>query len=63
MSRIKRAKSAAVDAEAIAVLAVMFLREAVARTEELDLLRLGVALALMIAALVFFLTMKRAKKE
>lgn len=47
----------------IAVLAVMFLREAVARTEELDLLRLGVALALMIAALVFFLTMKRAKKE
>jgi len=47
----------------IAVLAVIFLREAVARTEELDLLKLGVALALMIAPLVFFLTMKRARKD
>ena len=47
----------------IAVLAVLFLREAVARAADLDLLSLGAALALMIAALTLFLTMRGAKKE
>jgi uncharacterized membrane protein YqhA len=47
----------------IAVLAVLFLREAVARAGDLDLLSLGAALALMIAALTFFLTMRRARKD
>jgi len=47
----------------IAVLAVLFLREAVARAGDLDLLRLGAALALMIAALTFFLTMRGARKN
>lgn len=47
----------------IAVLAVLFLREAVARGGDLDLLSLGVALALMITALTFFLTMKGVRKE
>jgi uncharacterized membrane protein YqhA len=47
----------------IAVLAVMFLREAVARAGDTDLLRLGAALAILIATLVFFLTMKKGRKE
>jgi uncharacterized membrane protein YqhA len=47
----------------IAVLSVLFLREAVARAGELDLLRLGAALALMIAALTFFLRLKGPRKE
>jgi len=47
----------------IAVLAVLFLREAVARAADVDLLSLGGALALMIAALTFFLTMKGVRKQ
>lgn len=39
----------------VAVLAVLFLKEAVARTRDLDLLGLGIAVALMIGALTFFL--------
>ncbi|WP_333793969.1 YqhA family protein [Hyphomicrobium sp.] len=39
----------------VAVLAVLFAKEAVARTGELDLLGLGIAVALMIGALTFFL--------
>lgn len=46
----------------IAVLAVLFLREAVARSGEADLLGLGAALALMIAALTFFLAKKGQRK-
>ena len=42
----------------IAVLAVLFLREAVGRAGDLDLLQLGAALALMIAALTLYLTIK-----
>lgn len=42
----------------IVVLAVLFLREAVERSADLDLLRLGAALSLIIASLTFFLTMK-----
>lgn len=47
----------------IAVFAVLFLREAVARSSELDLLSLGAALALMITALTFYLAMKGAQKK
>jgi uncharacterized membrane protein YqhA len=47
----------------IAVLAVLFLRQAVERAGDLDLLRLAAALALMIAALVFFLSMGIRRKE
>jgi uncharacterized membrane protein YqhA len=47
----------------IAVLAVLFLRQAVERAGDLDLLSLAVALALMIAALVFFLSMGIRRKE
>lgn len=47
----------------IAVLAVLFLREAVSRAGDLDLLRLAAALAIMIAALTFFFMMKRVRKE
>jgi uncharacterized membrane protein YqhA len=47
----------------IAVLAVLFLREAVRRAGDLDLLSLGGALAVMIAALTFFLTIKGVRKE
>jgi uncharacterized membrane protein YqhA len=47
----------------IAVLAVLFLREAVARAQDLDLLQLGTSLAVMIAALTFFLTMRGARKK
>ena len=47
----------------IAVLAVLFLRQAVERAGDLDLLSLAVALALMIAALVFFLFMGIRRKE
>jgi uncharacterized membrane protein YqhA len=42
----------------VAVLAVLFLQEAVARAADLDLLSLAIALALMIAALTFFLTIR-----
>jgi uncharacterized membrane protein YqhA len=47
----------------IAVLAVLFLRQAVERAGDLDLLRLAAALALMIANLVLFLAMRIRKKE
>lgn len=47
----------------IAVLAVLFLRQAVERAGDLDLLRLSAALALMIAALVLFLLMRVHRKE
>lgn len=48
----------------IAVLAVLFLREAVERAKDLDLLRLAAALALMIVALVLFLSMRdRGRKD
>jgi len=47
----------------IAVLAVLFLREAVAWDGESDLLQLGVAVALVIAALTFFLARKGPKSE
>src|SRR5262249_9502234 len=47
----------------IAVLAVLFLRQAVERAGDLDLLSLAVALALMIAALVFFLSIGIRRKE
>ena len=47
----------------IAVLAVLFLRQAVERAGDLDLLRLAAALALMIAALVLFLSMGIRRKE
>jgi len=47
----------------IAVLAVLFLRQAVERAGDLDLLSLAVALAVMIAALVFFLFMGIRRKE
>jgi len=43
----------------VAVLAVLFMREAVARAADLDLLRLGIALAIMIGALTIFLAKKR----
>jgi hypothetical protein len=46
----------------IAVLAVLFLREAVERSGSLDLLKLA-ALALIIAVLTFFLSTDRAPKE
>lgn len=47
----------------IAVLAVLFLRQAVERAGDLDLLSLAAALALMIAALVFFLSMGIRRNE
>ena len=47
----------------VAVLAVLFLQEAVARAGDLDLLQLAVALALMIAALTFFLTIRGAGRH
>ena len=47
----------------IAVLAVLFLRQAVERAGDLDLLRLAGALTLMIAALVLFLVMRVHRKE
>src|SRR5215469_12611697 len=43
----------------IAVLAVLFLRQAVERAGDLDLLSLAAALALMIAVLVLFLSVRR----
>src|SRR5262249_1840087 len=46
-----------------AVLAVLFLRQAVERAGDLDLLSLAVAWALMIAALVFFLSRGIRRKE
>ena len=45
----------------IVVLAVLFLREAVERAAELDLLMLGIALSIVMAALTFFLTMGRKR--
>jgi uncharacterized membrane protein YqhA len=47
----------------IAVLAVLFLRQAVERAGDFDLLRLAAALAIMIAALVLFLVMRIPRKE
>jgi uncharacterized membrane protein YqhA len=47
----------------IAVLAVLFLGQAVERAGDLGLLSLAAALALMIAALVFFLSMGIRRKE
>jgi uncharacterized membrane protein YqhA len=47
----------------IAVLAVLFLREAVARAADLDLLSLAAALAIMIAALSLFLALKVVRKK
>lgn len=47
----------------IAVLAVLFLRQAVERAGDLDLLSLAAALAIMIVALVFFLVMRIRRKE
>jgi uncharacterized membrane protein YqhA len=44
----------------VAVLAVLFAKEAVARTGELDLLGLGIAVALMIGALTLFLVVNAA---
>jgi uncharacterized membrane protein YqhA len=41
----------------VAVLDVLFLKEAVSRAADLDLLGLGLAVALIIAALTFFLSM------
>jgi uncharacterized membrane protein YqhA len=47
----------------IAVLAVLFLREAVERAKDLDLLSLAAALAVMIAALVLFLSLRGLQKR
>lgn len=47
----------------IAVLAVLFLREAVERAKDLDLLSLATALALMIAAMAFFLLIGERRKN
>ena len=47
----------------IAVLAVLFLRQAVERAGDFDLLRLAAALAIMIEALVLFLVMRIPRKE
>src|SRR5262249_8768775 len=47
----------------IAVLAVLFLREAVARAGEFDLLRFAAAVAIMIAALTFFLSTRMTRKD
>jgi len=47
----------------IAVLAVLFLRQAVERADDFDLIKLSAALALMIAALVLFLSMRIHRKE
>src|SRR5262249_3270753 len=47
----------------IAVLAVLFLREAVARAGEFDLLRFAAALAILTAALTLFLSMRMPRKE
>jgi uncharacterized membrane protein YqhA len=47
----------------IAVFGVLFLREVVARSSELDLLSLGAALALLITALTFYLAMKGVQKK
>ena len=46
----------------IAVFAILFLREAVARSSELDLFSLGLSLAAVIAALTFYLGMKGQPK-
>jgi uncharacterized membrane protein YqhA len=47
----------------IAVLAVLFLGEAVTRAGELDLFRLGITLAVMIVALTFFIMRGPTGKE
>jgi uncharacterized membrane protein YqhA len=47
----------------IAVLAVLFLRQAVAWEGGTDILALGVSLALVIAALTFFLAKKSTRKD
>ena len=47
----------------IAVLAVLFLRQAVAREGGTDIVALGVALALVIASLTFFLAKKSTRQD
>ena len=47
----------------IAVLAVLFLREAVARARDIDLLQLAIALAIMIGILTIFLAKKLFEKR
>lgn len=47
----------------VAVLAVLFLQEAVERAGDLDLLKLAAAISLVIGALTLFLRLKAAKKE
>jgi len=47
----------------IAVLAVLFLREAVERAGQSDLLSLALSLAVMIVALTFFLSMRQPPKD
>jgi len=47
----------------IAVLAVLFLREAVARARDIDLLQLAIALAIMIGILTIFLPKKLFEKR
>jgi|APFre7841882724_1041349.scaffolds.fasta_scaffold92412_2 uncharacterized membrane protein YqhA len=47
----------------IAVLAVLFLRQAVAWEEGTDILALGVSLALVIASLTFFLAKKSTRQD
>jgi hypothetical protein len=53
---------AIVIAEVIFNAAVLFLRETVERAKDPDLLRLAAALAIMIAALVFFLSLRENRK-
>ncbi len=47
----------------IAVLAVLFLRQAVAWEEGTDILALGVSLAVVIASLTFFLAKKSTRQD
>ena len=59
ISKISRGISSA----SCAVLAVLFLSQAVERAGDLDLLKLAGAFALMITALALFLFMRVGKKE
>jgi uncharacterized membrane protein YqhA len=47
----------------VAVLAVLFLAEAVTRASELDLFKLGITLAIMIVALTFFIMRGRSDEK
>ena len=47
----------------IAVFAVLFMREAVARASEIDLLGLGAAFAMMISALTLYLFIKGKQQK